>query len=551
MKRFAFLIFAVLTATMLSAQSYEITFKFNKDIGDTLYMGQHFRDEVRQLDKAVRQNGNKYTFKGNQVLEKGIYCIAKYGTGRDKDKLKSLTDFTIDDSYKFTVTSDSTYKAELMKVTGSKACEYMYAYIGKNNIARAKARDIQARMKDADTNVRNAAVKEMDALSEEMIAYEKAQMEDNKGYRFFQLLKMFSGPNVPDSVENKPVYYREHYWDDIDLTDHSLTRTPDLFNKMNYYFFGVLYYADADTICKYADKVIDRIEMDSTMMKYFLEFIMPKYFRSTKNVGWDYTWCHLVRRYYQPNKSGFALPGDVTYKVSEAARLEKSLIGAVGTELFMTDTLQRTDGRYMLSSHRFPQKYVVLWIWDPDCHHCQEQTAKLIPYYDSLTAIGERNFEVYAIGYESDVKKWVNYVRNHKLPFVNVGGPNVNVDYQVEYNVHGAPTMIILNADRQIILNKTLPASAIQPFIREYERSHPEQANREKSYWQKEGERIWGADGFNPAAYFAKDEADFRRLSKELDERLIPYRKNHNKKPQQTTGNDIKDVKDTPGQPLK
>ncbi len=538
MKRFALLLTVLLIGSLLSAQNsskskaakgkaanYEITINFNKNFGDKLFLAQHFRDDVVMIDSVSIVKGNSYTFKGKKSLERGIYCIARYGTGKEKDKLKSMFDFTIDDSYTFSITADTTFKQELMKVKGSKANELMYAYIAKNNDARAKARDIQNRMKSDDSTVRNQANKEMDELSEVMIAFEKQQMEDNKGYRFFQLLKMFGGPEVPDSIEDKPYYYRMHYWDGIDLTDHSLIYTPDLFNKMNYYFYGVLYYADADTICKYADRVIDQVEMDTTMIRYFLDFIMPKYFRSTRNVGWDQVWCHLVRRYYQPNKSGFALPGDRTYKMSEAARLEKSLIGAAGAELFMTDTLQRDGAQFMISSHRFPQKYVVLWIWDPDCHHCQEQTAKLIPYYDSLTAIGKRNFEVYAIGYESDVKKWKNYVRQHELPFVNVGGPNVNVDYQVEYNVHGAPTMIILNADRQLIMNKTLPANAIQPFIEQYEKEHPEQANREPSIWQKEGERIWGPNGFDPAAWFAKDQDDFVRLKTMLEARLDKYRK--------------------------
>ena len=65
----------------------------------------------------------------------------------------------------------------------------------------------------------------------------------------------------------------------------------------------------------------------------------------------------------------------------------------------------------------------------------------------------------------------------------------MNVDYQEAYNVHGAPTMILLNADRQIIMNKTLATKMVLPFIENYEKSHPEQANRAPSRWQLEGIR--------------------------------------------------------------
>ena len=55
------------------------------------------------------------------------------------------------------------------------------------------------------------------------------------------------------------------------------------------------------------------------------------------------------------------------------------------------------------------------------------------------------------------------------LPFVNVGGNNVNIDYQVAYNVHGAPTMIILNEERRIIMNKVIATKEILPFLKRYE----------------------------------------------------------------------------------
>ena len=71
---------------------------------------------------------------------------------------------------------------------------------------------------------------------------------------------------------------------------------------------------------------------------------------------------------------------------------------------------------------------------------------------------------------ESDVETWKNYVKEHQFNWVNVGGTNVNIDYQEAYNVHGAPTMIILNWRRDIIMNKVLPAKNLMTFLDEYEK---------------------------------------------------------------------------------
>lgn len=479
MKRNIILSLLLALAGNMMAQQYEITFNPAGRLDEKLYVGQHSRDQLTLLDSARRNEKGHYVFHGKKKWETGIYCLV------DASGKKSITDFTIDGSQKFSITGDSSLTAGSITVKGSDANTQMFAFIAKNADARAKARKLENEKKSADKEKSEKAKLELEQLTEEMIAYERDILDRQKGYYFFQLQKMFGGPKVPDSIENKPVYYRTHYWDGVDLKDHRLTRTPDLFNKMNYYFFGVLYHADADTICRYADLVLQQIEDDTTMMRYFMDFIMPRYYRSTKNIGWDQVWCYLVRHYYLTGKCAFATAGEISNKRQTCEFLEKSLIGANGIELFMADTNQSDDPKNWISSHRFPEKYVILWFWDPDCHHCQEQTATLITLYDSLSATGAKPFEVYAVGYESDIPKWKNYVKKHHLPFVNVGGPNVNVDYQEAYNIHGAPTMIILNADRQIIMNKTLPTASILPFLEQYEKRHPEQANRPPSRWQQ------------------------------------------------------------------
>ena len=74
------------------------------------------------------------------------------------------------------------------------------------------------------------------------------------------------------------------------------------------------------------------------------------------------------------------------------------------------------------------------------------------------------------MGYESDVDKWKKYVKEHDFRWVNVGGPNVNVDYQEAYNVHGAPTMIILDQNRDIIMNKVLSIKNLMKFLEDHEK---------------------------------------------------------------------------------
>lgn len=486
---------ALLLVGSAVAQSYKITFLPQKSKCERYYIGQHFRDKFNIVDSTSIANG-QIVFEGKK-LTNGVYALLN-------DQKKKMFDFVIDDSRKFSIQFDSTFSNKGMVVKGSRANELMFEYMSKMDYGRSQSREIN-NLKKTDTA--QARIK-MEALGKEMEGYIANYHKNNERYIFGRLIKMFDNIDVPKEIpagsnetnlqEWQARYYRTHYWDNVDFSDHSLIYTPQMFDKLNYYFFGLLYYQESDTITRYADLILHKIEKDSTWMRYFLDFITPKYERATKNVGWDQVFVNLVQNYYLQGKCPWATEADLYSKRKTIEYLSASLIGAIGQELFMADTNQSPDPKDWISSHRFPQRYVVLWIWDPDCHHCQEQSEELKILYDSLAAAGNKRFEVYAVGYESDVNKWKNYVRKHNFPFVNVGGSNVNIDYQEAYNVHGAPTMIILDADRRIIMNKTIPAKNLMSFFDRYEKEHPEMATK-VTPWMMAG-------GYTPATEWKRNQ---------------------------------------------
>lgn len=456
------------TALGAGAQTYSFTFRLNGMEDSMLYIGRHYRDEVTLLDSAKRGPDGGYIFRGKQKWSRGIYALVR------QDRTKQIGDFAIDESRKFTIIGDAKLNATSVTVKGCLSNEQMFSYMSTVQEARKEIEEINKRKKDSAT--KSQAEADEKALVDRMDRYEATVRHPKKPMVFFDLVNACENATVPDSVENKAYYYRAHYWDKLFeaplSTLHSqLIYSPQLFNKVNYFFFGLLYHADSDTICSELDRLMKRFEGDTAMQRYVLDFITPKYFRSTKNIGWDAVWCHIASEYYLKGRCPWATEGTLHNMRYNYDRIKQSLIGAHGQELWMLDTTQIDAPEHWFSSHRFPEKYVILWFWDPDCHHCQEQSAELKTLYDSLLTAPDRRFEVYAIGYESDVDKWVKYVREHEFHFVNVGGPNVNIDYQEAYNVHGAPTMIILNEKRDIIMNKVIPVKQILPFLDNYEKN--------------------------------------------------------------------------------
>lgn len=475
MKRTLILALMLGAAMGAGAQTYKITFKLEGLKDSMLYIARHYRDQLQLMDSARVGKDGSFVFKGKRTWERGIYALVH------QDGEKAIGDFAIDDSRLFSITADEKLTPTTVKVKGSEANSQMFDYMATWSEAKKRREAIDLRKKNAAT--KEKAEKEEQALLDEMKAYDDEARHPKKPQLFFDLVNFFDDAHVPDTVKDKPYYFRTHYWDRY-FDDQSadwrmksgkarfqyLKYSPDLFKKLNYFFFGQLYHADSDTIIKEIDRLAARIGDDTAMLRYVFDHIEPRYYRSTRNIGWDAVWCHLASEYYLKGRCPWALPGTLTNMRYNYNRIRQSLIGAHGQELWMADTNQSTNPDDWISSHRFPTPYVVLWFWDPDCHHCQEQSEELKKLYDDMVAKGEKRFEVYAVGYESDVPKWKKYVKEHDFRWVNVGGPNVNIDYQEAYNVHGAPTMIILNQRRDIIMNKTIPVKNLMGFLDDYEK---------------------------------------------------------------------------------
>lgn len=467
MKRIVTTTLLLLACLTAGAQQYFISFKLDGCEDSMLYIARHYRDALQLVDSAKLRQGT-YTFTGSKALKRGIYALVHQGGE------KQIGDFVVDGSQRFSITADAKLTASTVKVKGSEANQQMFNYIAAWNKAKDERNVILENKKDPAK--KQQAEADEKALIARMDAFDSAARHPKKAQIFFDLLNHFEQPEVPDSVENKPYYYRQHYWDGIfgsrttGLTNADLIYTPNLFNKLNYFFYGVLYNADCDTIIKDLDRLMAIVGPDTAMQRYVLEHVTPRYFRDTRHIGWDAVWCHIAETYYLAGRCPWATEGTLHNMRYNYNRIKQSIIGAHGQELWMSDTTQSTEPEHWVSSHRFPEKYVILWFWDPDCHHCQKYTAELKTLYDSLKTAPDRRFEVYAVGYESDVPKWKKYIIDHQLPFVNVGGPNVNIDYQEAYNVHGAPTMIILNEKRDIIMNKVIPINSILSFLDGYEK---------------------------------------------------------------------------------
>ena len=464
-------IFAQKGKSSTEKSGYEIIFNIKGASDPVIYMAIHYKGQLYLKDSAAVVQKEKYIFKGEKRLDDGLYTLVSH-------KKTPYLDFIVDKNQYFEYSIDTSMNPEHFSVKNSPHNAELLAFQVKTSKAKMKSKTLVEKLekfkeegnKDSTEYYQN----QLDNLDKEMKAYINELIQRNPDYLFSKLQKGYQQIEIPEPPVKSDgtidslfqiIYYRTHYWDNIDLSDSRMIYLPVLEPKYNDYIKKVLLYVETDTLIKYVDMFLEKTKVDSFMYRYFLDRLTTDF--QGNNIGYDAVFVHLVKENHLKGKTPW-IDSDLMGKYkNRALELEKILIGRKAPELIMPDT----TGQRWISSHQPPYKYVILWFYDPTCQTCKKESAKLKHLYDSLTNAGTRNFEVYGIGNDKDTERWKKYVREQQFKWINVGGNTANIDYRDEYNVISNPTMFILDENREIILNKRIEIEMIPLFLEQYEKT--------------------------------------------------------------------------------
>ena len=421
---------------------HELVFNI-KDSKDALvYLVIHYNDKLILKDSATPVAKEKFVFKGTDRYDDGMYSLVS-GSKR------LYLNFILDNNQHFTYNLDTTANVNNFSVEGSPENAEMLRFQKKTAQASVNASEWAKKRKEFEDagNTDSAEVykEKLNNINKEMMEFIDDLIAKNPDFLFSKMQKSYKNIDVPEfkKEDGEPdymkqaAYYRLHYWDNVDLADHRFIYIPSFDPKMKDYFLKVLYHQETDTINKYIDIFLKKTEADTFMYHYCCDWLSYQ-FETSKVIGHD----------------------------------APILIGKVAPELIIPDTTLSEDMRTWHSSYRMSKPYTILWFYDPDCPTCKKESKNLRTVYDSLEAIGKRNFDVYAIANDADIDRWKKYVKENNYPWLNVGGNKGNLDYLEYFNIYemGNPAMFILNNRHEIILNKRIDMHSIPQFLEEYEK---------------------------------------------------------------------------------
>lgn len=443
---------------------YEIDITIEGLRDSSVYLAYHLGDKQYIKDTVSLDKKGHCVFSGNEMLPQGIYMMVLPG--------KKYFEILISKDQIFTVSCVYSNYFNTLKFEGSDENNAFVEYQKKWMSMQQKASAIGKR---AQNNKQNPdSLKLLSSMQKDqeikMKAYLKSVINANNGNLLATLVKALLPLEIPEfpvpyTTRNPDSlrwimnynYNKDHFFENIDLTDERLLRTPILQARLNAFFTNVVIQAP-DSINKEIDKIILKCRSNYKVYQFVAVFLF-NHFRTSEIMGHDAVIVKLADDIYLSGKADWVSKEFKDDLRRQVDLMRPNLIGVKGENLVM-DSYKGI----FVSLYDIEKEFTILYFWEPDCGHCKEATPKLRDYYNKAK---NENIEVFAICTTSDKAKWTKYIEENKLQWINGWDPQRKSHFDFYYNIQSTPLVYILDRNKKIIAKK-LNVEDISSFIDNY-----------------------------------------------------------------------------------
>jgi hypothetical protein len=455
-----------LSATAFS-QAYKINMKVKGLKDTTAYLGYYYGESTFIKDTARINSTGNLTFDGKKELSHGVYFLVLNKT--------RLFEFVVSNTQEFSMETSTEDYIKNMVVKGDVDNKLFFENMLFNVDRHKEAEPFIKILQDSTLNEadKETARKDFEKINEKVNTYQDELIAKHPNTMTAKLLKATKQVKVPEppKLANGKVdstfqlkWYRQHFFDNFDLADDALIRLPrPIYQEKIHEYLDKLYLPNADSLQKGIDFIVSRSRKNQETFKYSVWMCVVKY-QTPEIMGLDEVYVNLYDKYFAKGEMDFWVNANLKKNLKEQAdRFKRSLVGRKGANLIMLDQQLKPRALYDIKN-----KYTILFIFDPDCGHCKEETPKLVSFYNSNRK--KYDYEVYAVSADSSMAKMKEYISSMKMPWITVNGPRTLVGpYQDLYDANTTPTLYILDEKKKIIAKK-LPVDKIAEFLSHYEK---------------------------------------------------------------------------------
>ncbi|MBO4482052.1 MAG: redoxin domain-containing protein [Bacteroidales bacterium] len=419
-----------LLTSLRAQEGYDITISIENVPDKMLYLAGFYGEDAVMFDSAKVKHKRDFYFKNNKrEMPSGIYWLLN-------NERKVYMELLVDKSRHFAIKTTMDQLWSWREMTNTEENKVFFGY----------------QLRAAYTDDVHALVQEfIDRSPESLLAkYLKAKYMATD---IQEKLALAQGES--EEPEQQYAWLVEHYFDHIDFSDARLLRTPLRIDLSEYFRHIVI--PHPDTLKMRIDRFLARTSTCVETKNYFLHQLYHLFNDDTPEG--NAVLVHLYDTYCPGGVCSWLEPAQARVFKRMVDRKRRLLPGAAVPPLEAYDL----DGK-VLKTKDIAADYIVLWLWDPDCDDCVEQTPKLYEFYQKNREL--YNFEVYAISITEDVDRWRAFIEAHHLDWLNVsyGKGEPNYDFADYFDVLTTPGIFLMRKNHTIVASQ-FPLEDLQDHL--------------------------------------------------------------------------------------
>jgi hypothetical protein len=471
-KRFPLFVFLIFYSALSFSAGYNIRVRILGLKDTTLILGHYLNKSMYPDDTLRLNNKGAGQFTSNRHLPEGLYLIylpsSRYFEiimGEDQD---------------FSIEVDSSDFLKTMVIKGSEENQVFLDFQRYMISLRKQSDSLTSKIKnEKDPKIRQLLSTDLKKVNDEHTTHIEGILREHPQLFVSVFLKGTLDVRVPDPPKDEKgkvkdstwqyFYYRNHFFDNFNISDPRLLRTPLYEDKIMTYLTKVVPQIP-DSLFGQVDYLIEKSRADSNLFRFML-ITLFNYYGKSNIMGMDAVQVHIADKYYIHDSWW----SDAKFIADLKDRVEKTrplLIGKVAPdmELMLVPPDHFKSAMQDTTLKRFPHvgvkstlqqikaRYTVLLFWEADCGHCKKAVPEMYSIYEkSLKNLGVKVLAISTLFGEDGKIKWVNFVNEHGLyNWINAWNP-YSYDFKLKYDVISTPQIYILDENKKILAKKIGP----------------------------------------------------------------------------------------------
>jgi peroxiredoxin len=448
---------ALFLGSVAAAQTADIQIAVTGLSGGKARLLGSFAEQRFLIDSAVIDANGRAAFRRDSLYPQGLlYVLLPDNTS---------IPFMASEDQQFTLRTRQGALADAMAVEGSTDNELLYQNLRFENDFQKRYQAVAQALKALAPG--SPAYDEQKRQSDELLEARRQHLQsfirEHPNTLFTRYKIAGQNPELrdvrkPDGAPDEQAQiarYRAEFWDNVNFSDARLLRTPVIFNKLKRYI-SELTPQHPDSLIAATDALVKRVLDKPEYYQFFVNWIALQY-EPTKTTVMDgeAVYVHIIKQYITPERAFWTTPAEISALQRRADEMSASLLGRPGPNVTAPDPNGQLRSLLDLKA-----PYLVVFMYNPDCDHCIEETPRLIEF---LKNRAERDVEVFGIALDTDAAAWKAFIARMGIPWVNVFDPTNRAIY-AKYYVDITPELYVLNPER-IIIGKNLKAAQIAEVI--------------------------------------------------------------------------------------